>query len=237
MLPHLLQSLPQRFQRAQAGKEAQCLRGGFKKVVFKQNGRAYTLFYEDVERPDGTTTTQRARHPIGDLSILSERAARREHDLFMAEVNRRRGSVPVTIEGETFRDAVDAWKKDVAPQLSPATVRQRESYLRTHGLPAFAKEALHALDVRALQQFATTLQNNLSPKTVINILETIFAVLRYAKRCGTKTSPVSFSDLTIRNPESPERPFFTAEQVARIVRAAKGPENFLLRSPISTKFE
>ena len=144
MLPHLLQSLPQRFQRAQAGKEAQCLRGGFKKVVFKQNGRAYTLFYEDVERPDGTTTTQRARHPIGDLSILSERAARREHDLFMAEVNRRRGSVPVTIEGETFRDAVDAWKKDVAPQLSPATVRQRESYLRTHGLPAFAKEALHA---------------------------------------------------------------------------------------------
>ncbi len=33
----------------------------------------------------------------------------------MAEVNRRRGSVSVPIEGETFRDAVDAWKKDVAP--------------------------------------------------------------------------------------------------------------------------
>lgn len=196
----------------------------FQKGSFQmQNGRAYTLFYEDVERPDGTITTQRARHLIGDLSIMSERAARREHDLLMAEVNRRRGSVPVPIKGGTFRDAVDAWKKDVAPQLSPATVRQRESYLRTHALPAFAKEAPHALDVRPLQRFATTLQNKLSPKTVINILETIFAVLRYAKKCGTRASPVSFSDLTIRNPESPERPFFTAEQVAQIVRAAKEP--------------
>src|SRR5713101_6506891 len=125
---------------------------------------------------------------------MSERAARREHDLFMAEINRRRGSVPVPIKGETFQDAVDAWKKDVAPQLSPATVRQRESYLRTHVLPVFGKEAPHTLDVRALQRFATTLQIDLSPNTVINILETVFAVLRYAKKCGARTSPVSFSD-------------------------------------------
>lgn len=188
-----------------------------------QNGKAYTLFYEDVERPDGTSATQRTRHLIGDLNNMSERVAHREHDLFMAEVNKRRGSVLAPIKGETFRDAVDAWRKDVAPQLSPATIRQRESYLRIHILATFGKEAPHALDVRALQRFATTLRNNLSPKTVINILETIFAVLRYAKKCGTKTSPASFSDLTIRVPESPERPFFTAEQVARIIRAAKEP--------------
>ena len=90
----------------------------FQKGSFQmQNGRAYTLFYEDVERPDGTITTQRARHLIGDLSIMSERAARREHDLFMAEVNRRRGSVPVPIKGGTFRDAVDAWKNHATKQV------------------------------------------------------------------------------------------------------------------------
>src|SRR6266849_5243319 len=82
-----------------------------------QNGKAYTLFYRDVEKPDGTITTERTRYLIGDLSVMSERAARREHDLFMASVNRRRGSVPAPIRGETFKDAVDAWKKDVAPQL------------------------------------------------------------------------------------------------------------------------
>jgi len=196
----------------------------FQKGSFQvQNGKAYTLFYEDVESPDGKITTLRARHLIGDLNLMSERAARREHDLFMTEVNRRRGSVPVPIRGETFQDVVDAWRKEVAPQLSPATVRQRESYLRIHVLPVFGKEAPQTLDVRALQRFATTLQNILSPKTVINILETIFAVLRYAKKCGTKTSPVSFSDLTIRDPESPEPPFFTTEQVAQIIRAAKEP--------------
>lgn len=47
---------------------------------------------------------------------------------------------------------------------------------------------------------------------MINILETIFAVLRYAKKCGTRTTLVSFSDLTIRESESLERPFFTVDQ-------------------------
>jgi integrase len=173
--------------------------------------------------PDGTIITERARHLIGDLSTTSERAARREHDLFMAEINRRRGSVPVPIKGETFQDAVDAWKKDVAPQLSPATVRQRESYFRIHVLPVFAKEAPHALNVPALQRFATSLQSSLSPKTIINILEAIFAVLRYAKKCGMRTAPVSFSDLTIKEEEISERPYFTSEQVGQIIRTAKEP--------------
>src|SRR5215470_4858714 len=80
----------------------------FQKGSFQvQNGKAYSLFYKDVDGPHGTTTTQRASHMIGDLSIMSERAARREHDLFMAEVNARRGSVPVPLRGETFEDVVD----------------------------------------------------------------------------------------------------------------------------------
>jgi len=188
-----------------------------------QNGRAYTLYYKDVEEPSGTITTERARHLIGDLSVMSERAARREHDLFMAAINRRRGCVPAPIRGETFQDAVNAWNKDVAPALSPATVRQRECYLRIHVLPVFAKEAPHALDVPVLQRFATSLQENLSPKTIINVLETIFAVLRYAKKSGMRTSPVSYSDLTVKKPGNPERPFFTCEQVGQIIAAAKEP--------------
>jgi len=74
-----------------------------------------------------------------------------------------------------------------------------------------------------LQQFATSLQKDLSPKTIVNILETVFAVLRYAKRSGMRTEMVSFSDLTLRAAETPERPYFTSEQVNQIVRAAKEP--------------
>jgi len=71
--------------------------------------------------------------------------------------------------------------------------------------------------------FATDLQHNLSPKTVVNILETVFAVLRYAKKSGMRTEMVSFSDLTLRAAETPERPYFTSDQVNQIVRAASEP--------------
>ena len=113
-------------------------------------------------------------------------------------------------------------------------MRQRESYGQMHILPVFAKLVTHALDVRALQQFSTSLQNNLSPKTVVNILEidlmplrrttwhenglqsglkdtgaAVFAVLRYAKKSGMSASSVSFSDLTLRAAETPELPHFS----------------------------
>jgi integrase len=51
----------------------------------------------------------------------------------------------------------------------------------------------------------------------------IFAVLRYAKKSGMRTDMASFSDLTLRTAETPERPYFTSEQVNQIVRTAKEP--------------
>jgi hypothetical protein len=58
---------------------------------------------------------------------------------------------------------------------------------------------------------------------IINVLETPFAVLRYAKKCGMRTSPVSFSDLTVKAPEAPERPFVTSKEAGRIITAAREP--------------
>jgi integrase len=182
-----------------------------------RNGKAYTLYYTD-----NGDRTERVRHFIGSLEEMSERAARREHDLFMAEVNRQRGSVPVPHRGETFLDAVNVWRRDVAPALSPATVRQRESYLRTHILPVFATEAPHSLDAPTLQRFATSLRA-LAPKTVVNVLGTVFAVLRYAKRCHMRVSAVGFADLTLRQPAPSESPFFTSDEVAQIINAAEEP--------------
>lgn len=172
--------------------------------------------------PNGTIITERARNLIGDLNTMSERAARREHDLFIAEINRRRGSVPVSIKGETFEDAVDAWRRDVAPQLSPSNGAAAGKLLPHPCSSCVRKGSSHALNVPALQRFATSLQG-LSSKTIVNMLEAIVAVLRYAKKCGMRTTPVSFSDLTIREQEVFERPYFTSEQVGQIIRAAKEP--------------
>jgi integrase len=141
----------------------------------------------------------------------------------METINRQRSSVPALVKGQTFRYAVDAWRDAVAPQLLPATVRQRESYLRTHILPKFGDAMTDSLDVPTMQQFATELQLAVSPKTVINIVGTVFSILRYAKKCRMRTVDVSFRDLTLRSVEPSECRFFTCEDTVRIIAAAKDP--------------
>src|SRR6266481_6073224 len=86
------------------------------------NGAAYSLYYEDVQQPDGSTTSRRARHSLGKISPngMSERSARREHDRRMQEINRKRGSVAPASRGQTFADALKLWQSAVAPHLSPA---------------------------------------------------------------------------------------------------------------------
>jgi len=192
----------------------------FQKGNFRlENGKWYTLYYED-----SSEGTRRVRQLIGKAEEMSERAARREHDRIMQEVNRRRGSVPPAVKGQTFRDAVDSWRSAVAPNLSPATVRQRESYLRQHILPRFGDSAPHSLGVSALQPFATELRKKLSRKTVVNILGAVFTILDYARRCGTPVPKVKFSDLELGTETGESKaPFFTKEQAARIISASPEP--------------
>jgi integrase len=186
---------------------------------------AHTFSYEDCQQPDGSMATRKVRHFIGRVGTdgMSERAARREHDRIMQEVNRKRGSVAPTIHGQTFIDAVNAWRRAIAPNLSPSTVRQRESYLKTHILPKFKDSAPHSLDVPTLQQFATDLKGTLSRKTIENILGTVFAILKYADKCGTRTSKAGFGDLLLGSSIRPKPEFFTSAQAQAIIQAAPEP--------------
>jgi integrase len=187
---------------------------------------AYTFYYEDFKRADGSFATRKVRHSIGRVGngAVSERSARREHARIMEEVNRKRGSVAPAVKGQTFQDAVDSWRSDVAPHLSPSTVRQRESYLRQHIVPRFGDSSPHALTVASLQQFATELQKTVSRKTIVNVLGTAFAILKYAGRCGALVSKVTFSDIELGSEAHDKRAaFFTREQVAQIVDAAREP--------------
>jgi integrase len=183
----------------------------------------YTLYYTDVQLPDGSLTSKRVRRLIGSLSEMSPRAGQREHDSFMQSINTIRGSVRPTIKGQTFQNAVDAWRRDIAPNLSPATVRQRESYLKTHILPAFGSAAIHSLDTPALQQFATKLRDKLSRKTIVNVVGSIFVILKYAEKCGSKVSRVSFDDLSLGAPVTARRPFFTREVAVMVINEAQEP--------------
>jgi len=179
------------------------------------------MFYVDV---DSEGRSKRVKQFIGKRGEMSERAARREHDRIMQDVNRRRGSVAPAYRGQSFAEITELWRRAIAPNLSPSTVRQRESYLRVHVLPRFARAAVQSLGVHELQQFATDLRKSVSRKTVLNILGAVFTILDYAGRCGIRVPQVRFSDLELgTDAGSVTVPFFTRAQASRIVATAKEP--------------
>lgn len=196
-------------------------RGSF---IKEPNGGMYSMHYIDAVAPDGSVVSKQVKRFLGNLSQMSERAARAEHAKLMVDVNLKRGSVRPVPKGQTLADAVERWRAAISPNLSPATVRPRESFLRTHIMPRFGKCALQDLGVHEVQQFATDLRKTVSGKTVVNVLSTLFAVLRYADKCGMRVANVGFADLTLGSTkrETPV-PFFTREQANDIIATAKEP--------------
>src|SRR5580704_4696366 len=150
------------------GKRGPVTRRRFQKGCFvkEPDGGMYSMFYADAENPDGVIVSKRVKHFIGNLNRMSERAARREHARIMDGVNHKRGSTAPVYKGQTFADAVNNWRRAIAPNLSPATVRPRESFLRVHILPRFGRSGLNEMGVSEIQQFATDLRKTLSGKTV-----------------------------------------------------------------------
>jgi integrase len=196
-------------------------RGSF---IKEPNGGMYSMHYIDAVGPDGSIVSKQVKRFLGNLSQMSERAARAEHAKLMVDVNLKRGSVRPVPKGQTLADAVTKWRQAISPNLSPATVRPRESFLRTHIMPRFGRSALQDLGVHEVQQFATDLRQTVSGKTVVNVLSTLFAVIRYADKCGMRVAKVGFADLTLGSTkrETPV-PFFTREQAGDIIGSAKEP--------------
>jgi integrase len=203
----------------------------FQKGCFQiKNGMAYTFYYEDAERTDGTLYTRKVRHFIGRVGAdgMSERAACKEHDRIMQDVNAKRGSVAPTIHGHTFLDAVDAWRKAIAPALSPATVRGMESHLKIHVLPKFKESAPHDLDVPTLQQFATDLiGRKLSQKSIANIMQTVFTILNHAETCKMRVCKVGLENLKLGGVGPKPAPCFTPSHSQAIIQAAAEPHHTL----------
>jgi integrase len=174
--------------------------------------------------PDSVTKSVKERFDHGKAGDISELSARRAHDSLRQKINRERGSVPTAPRGESFADASQAYIRAIGPQLSISTVRQRQSHLRCHLLPRFGSAALMAIDVSALQRFATDMLPGISRKTILNVLGTLFRILDYARKCDMRTQDVRFSALTITSDKGEyEPPYFKPDDVRKILAEAKEP--------------
>jgi integrase len=188
--------------------------------IIDESGSMYCKHYADG--PDGST--RQVKQFIGNLSRMSERAARREFARIMAGVNEKRGSVAPVPVGETFASATAKWFRAVAPNLSPSTVRPREYFLKNHIMPMLANKSLSDIGVAELQELVTAVRRkSISPRTVRHMLATIFAVTKYAEKCGAKVKKVSFSDLKIGSIErATPVPFLMGQPAVDVIAAAKG---------------
>jgi hypothetical protein len=197
----------------------------FQDGCFKtQNGWFYSFFRQDRPMPDGSTKSKLTRFKLGRVGIMSETAARREHDRLRQTINWERGSVPAAPKGETFKDVAANYMKAIGPHLSPGTVRQRQSHLTAHLLPRFGSSALMALDVPTVQQFTTDLLASCSRKTIQNLLGSFFAVLKYAKKSHIRVPEFSLTDLTLAADRNrPETPYQKAPDVKRILELSQEP--------------
>lgn len=212
------------------GKRGAVPKRRFQKGCFwLKNGMAYTFYYEDQKQPDGSLVTRKVRHFIGRVpEQMSKRAAEEEHARIMQAVHRERGSVAPAVKGSAFKDAVESWRKDDAPDLSPSTLRQRESHLRQHILPRFANEAPHTLNVPRLKKFSRELrESGLSRKTVVQVLATIFGILVHAEKNGIAVSKVSLKELKLGREKKSSAPFFSREEALQIISAASEPYHTL----------
>jgi integrase len=195
----------------------------------RQNGWFYSFFRQDRPMPDGSTKSKLTRFKLGRVGIMSEIAARREHDRLRQTINRERGSVPAAPKGETFKDVAANYMKAIAPHLSPGTVRQRQSHLTAHLLPRFGTSALMALDVPTVQQFTTDLLASCSRKTIKNLLGSFFAVLKYAKKSHIRVPEFSLTDLTLAADRNrSEIPYMKPPDVKRILEVSQEPYRTIL---------
>lgn len=197
----------------------------YQEGLFKiENGCYFSFFYRDRAMPDGTTRSIFTRIKLGRIGEISELSARREHDRLRQQINRERGSVPTAPKGETFEDVANTYMKDIAPQLSISTVRQRNSHLNAHLLPRFGSSALMALDIPKLQRFVTELSSEVERKTVLNVLGTLTVILAYAKKCGIRVPEIPAGSLTVvGDRDGTEAVYFKQTDVQRILKLAREP--------------
>ena len=180
------------------------------------------MFREDRLQP----TFRRIRRTVtlGPVSTMSHRQALAALQPYLDAVNT--APAPSVIrKGRTFAEAVREWREQIAVNLKPSTIRAAESHLARHIEPRLEKFFLQDMTVKNLQAFVTsTAATGVTRKTLENILQTVFSILRTARMFGNSLPQVKRSDLMLpRKGMQKEVRFLSAKEVGQIINNAKEP--------------
>jgi integrase len=180
------------------------------------------MFREDRLQP----AFKRIRRTVtlGPVSNMSRRQALAALQPYLDAVNTA-PAPPVIMKGKTFAEAVKEWREQIAVNLKPSTVRAAESHLAQHIEPRLGTFYLQDMTARNLQAFVTsTAATGVTRKTLENILQTVFSILRTARMFGNSLPQVKRSDLMLpRNEAQKEVRFLSAKEVGQIINNAMEP--------------
>ena len=117
------------------------------------------------------------------------------------------------------------WREQIGVSLKPSTVRAAESHLARHIEPRLGNFFLQDMTVKNLQAFVTgTAATGVTRKTLENILQTVFSILRTARMFGNSLPAVKRSDLKLPRDEAQrDVRFLNAKEVGQIISKAKEP--------------
>ena len=119
--------------------------------------------------------------------LPTERLARRRAELFLSRVNRP-DYRPGKVIG--FEDFAERWKDHALSQQKPSSQNAVKSHLKTHLVPQLGLMRLDQIGQEDIQQLVTVLRRKLGRHTIMNVLGTLFSILKPRSQvdCGRERS-------------------------------------------------
>ena len=167
-----------------------------------------------VRLPDGKVHRERTRSSASSRSAALRFGEKREQELLLQGVQKRREEVP-TLSG-FWQRFMDVYVR--ANRLKPSGIAAKESIGRSHLIPYLGTTRLDAITTEDVQRLKHTLATR-APKTVNNVLTVLNVVLRMAVEWNEiDKMPCTIRLLPIPKPQAQFHDFDAYE---RLVNAAE----------------
>ncbi len=221
---HTLNTLSRTVQRIGENGAALARRRFQKGSLYFNEGknRWEARWREDVLGPDNQVRRVQKKTIIGtrDEFPTKPRAAR-QLDQLLQRVNAfdyKPGRIA------TIAAFAEEWTEGALPLQAPSSARAARSHLRTWIKPLLGHLRWEAVTQRVVQEFVNRLAKKVSRKSVLNIVNTLAAMLRDARSWDYAAPVLRFRELRYpADAERRQRPTYTAQHVRDILERAKDP--------------
>jgi integrase len=201
--------------------------------VLRRRGARGDVWYAKYRLPDGRQIqrrigpawTERGRPAPG---YYNKRSAEGWLSKLLDEA--RRGELPGMVQtGATFEDAASEYMRwlEHDRQRKPSTLRDYQSIIRAHLLPAFGSERLEDITTEGVERWSASLaaSGRMNNRTRLKILTVLHGIMQRAKRVWKlPRNPIADVEKPLQRKTTDIR-VFSAEDIMALVRAAASEQD------------